>query len=323
MPTTRKSNTKSTKATSRKKGSNATASPPPNPQSSPPVDPAAVAALQSRIADRDNALEFQERRISELIAQPEAASTQATGNATIRTSNAISSHVDSDKDDMDEAESMDVAIDAGVGLALRTDSSVPSGFSRRTNQVCTAGVPTISVGPATAPTTAAASATPVAPAPVAPVAPVAPTAPIAPAIPVVPTIAGAPPAAQTTLTGAWICHPGGRVNDGCDLCVATHLTNNVEALQGSSLLWMFSYANLPINVYWKNQDLHRLLAISNAVIKAFPYLRKFQPPSWPVFETLKIMLRNQRGYRKRTAPTTAEGSPIDDLDGEPGEVNGA
>ncbi|CAE6479157.1 unnamed protein product [Rhizoctonia solani] len=42
----------------------------------------------------------------------------------------------------------------------------------------------------------------------------------------------------------------------------------------------------------------------------YPYLNNLQPPSWPVMEMLKIMLRNKQAYRKRTVPTTAEELPI-------------
>ncbi|EUC63128.1 hypothetical protein RSOL_480190 [Rhizoctonia solani AG-3 Rhs1AP] len=69
MPTTRKSTTKSTKIAPRKKSGKATAAPPPNSDTAAPVDTAAVAvaALQTQIVARDNALEShgQERRITQ------------------------------------------------------------------------------------------------------------------------------------------------------------------------------------------------------------------------------------------------------------------
>ncbi|EUC59289.1 hypothetical protein RSOL_306140, partial [Rhizoctonia solani AG-3 Rhs1AP] len=72
MPTTRKSTTKSTKIAPRKKSGKATAAPPPNSDTAAPVDTAAVAvaALQTQIVARDNALEShgQERRITQVTA---------------------------------------------------------------------------------------------------------------------------------------------------------------------------------------------------------------------------------------------------------------
>ena len=39
-------------------------------------------------------------------------------------------------EDEDKDEEMDTVVDPGVGLAPRTTSSAPPGFSRRANQVC-------------------------------------------------------------------------------------------------------------------------------------------------------------------------------------------
>ncbi|EUC58487.1 hypothetical protein RSOL_259720, partial [Rhizoctonia solani AG-3 Rhs1AP] len=62
------------------------------------------------------------------------------------------------------------------------------------------------------------------------------------------------------------------------------------------VLWMFTYANLPPNMYWKHQDPHKLLEIPTAVIKVPNYLNNLRPPSWPVMEMLKIILRNKQVY---------------------------
>ena len=59
------------------------------------------------------------------------------------------------------------------------------------------------------------------------------------------------------------------------------------------------------------------------VIKALPYLRNFEPPAWPVQEMIKVMLRNKRGCRKCTAPTTTEGLPLDRFGGGSDEADAA
>ncbi|EUC59277.1 hypothetical protein RSOL_305520 [Rhizoctonia solani AG-3 Rhs1AP] len=357
MATTRKNAAKSTKAVPRKKGGKATAAPPPDSDTTAPVDPAAVAvaALQNQIVERDSALESQERRITQVAAM------RAEGNAATNSRAEIASgsnvHLDEANEDEDDHEETDTPVNSCAGLAPRTNSSVPSGFSRQANQFASATArarastaalplmpvltpalaPISTIVPPSAPSTPEPAAPAIAAGGSAPTAPVAaptnpgasvvmPVAPVAAhATAVVPAAPVAPPAAPTVPTGTRIPHPGGRVNHGCDLCVAMRLTQHTDLYKEihRKVLWMFTYANLPLNVYWKHQDPHKLLAISTAVIKAFPYLNNFQPPSWPVTEMLKIMLRNKRAYRKRTVPTTAEGLPINDLDGGLGGVGGA
>ncbi|CAE7117796.1 unnamed protein product, partial [Rhizoctonia solani] len=267
-----------------------------------PAGSATVAALQKQFSAQTVVLESQERRIRELFAQ--VAALQAR-------SNVVANYININEYNKDEGEETDIVINAKAGLAPHTKSSPSSEFSHCTDQACHvtttpahATDASLHVIPAQALTAAPAHAVP----PATTTALVTPTAP-APVTPL-----GDP----VVLVGSKILHPGGRVNHGCKLREAMGLTYNVDLYKEihRKVLWMFTRTSIPINVYWKYQDQQKLLAISTAVIEAFPYLRNFEPPSWPVYEMLKIMLRNKRGYRKRTAPTTAEGWPVDTLDSE-------
>ncbi|EUC61197.1 hypothetical protein RSOL_387470, partial [Rhizoctonia solani AG-3 Rhs1AP] len=110
MPTTRKSTTKSTKIAPRKKSGKATAAPPPNSDTAAPVDTAAVAvaALQTQIVVRDNALEShgQERRITQVAAMRAGGNVATNSRAEI----ASGSNVNLDEADGTEDGTSDVYI---------------------------------------------------------------------------------------------------------------------------------------------------------------------------------------------------------------------
>ncbi|KAG9120804.1 hypothetical protein FRC07_003560 [Ceratobasidium sp. 392] len=273
--------------------------------------PSSTSTLQAQLNERNEMLEAQERRINELTALLAAQSNEPAGSNNVEPENA-----NTDMTNEGEDKDLDIPVGPGAGLAPRTNNIAlnttgATSAAAQAGAISTASVPVATVVPVPAPVPPAHAPAPAAIAPIPEPAPaVIPNA--APLVPQ-PTNISAPG------VGGKIRHPGGRVNRGCQLREAMGLGDNIclylnihitQDDVGRSVRELTHQHPLEQARPARFGYHHDLGKSSNKlpfayetnlscfeVVNAYPYLRRFEPPAWPVLEMIKTLVRNKRAYQ--------------------------